>query len=1601
MQEKIVKILFIIICIVTLVGLDILFLGNQVILALYEGLEEQETTTNSKNVLFDAYFEEETKVHHKELKISQGNNVILDITITEGGILEEGVIKIENANFKIDKANIKDKNIKCIHEDSNEIELTVIPNGNVKIVLPIQFERQEAKNIDYFDQENQIKIKGKYKSSDTKKKSVQGQVLTRTQWSEDTDIELTQKIEKYLDLGEKGIVLQHTVNVKQDNNTLPLNKQILTVEVPELAKQMPKEISVLYNGNSLEQENYQLDRDNHILTIKRTYNDDEIHWEEEEGEYKIIYTYEKEVGSESRVINLKANLVTQLYTKEPIIKTDEQSTKINRKGKIITLRKQVTPHIGKGYMYANVNNTVEYKEKMQLEISKVGVITENTIIKQTDHFVDAEEVRKTTNHSITYKSIELDKNNLLTILGEKGNIQLQQEDGTMITRIDKDTSSNEEGKIVYDLPNSVHGLTIVYTTPVKEGNLNIQLVKTICGETGYTKQELQSFVLLENITYMENEVEQVKLTKNIALKESMAKAKLEFNKTNLSTLEKNENVQILITLLCNNENDNLWKNPYVEVQLPQEIQKIAIKSVKTLYHGGIYIEQAMYKKDEKVISLSMKGEQLAFQTDMNEGIQIIIHADITLDKKTPTKDAEVKMLYANEGEAQKEEKQSVQLTSKYGVFVYNQISNYNESKENLESLSEEIVEGNLDSHAEERIAKQEVTIINNYQEPIEEVVVVGRIAENKQKQNSIETELLEELAVSREDVNIFYSEDQNATENSDSWGDYRESVKSYKIVLANQHINPYEKMTLSYPLKIPNNIEPNKTNYHVEEVTYQYKGQEEKITSSMKLSTAKEEELAKQTQQVKKIDGMEINMKSKIGKNEITNDEVIYGGQSIACTIEITNHTGKDLNHLAIKADYENVNFYDEVRYESIGGLEETFNIYIEEVENQTQKEWGIEQLKDGEATLIEYEFSVKEIQEGNILGKLILGADEWGEHTIKVMENPIKKAEVKLYIRNSQSEDMILDTNTYIPVKVYVKNLSDVELNDLIVNIHLDSYSYFDTDWHYEGCEVLDYDQTKNIVKMKIYSIKSQETMIMDANIWFHELDEQTKKVDIHILADLEMNHNSYISNALIRTVYQGKPSIEMKQEGSVHGEYIKDGDQVTFTTTITNTGVRGGVFTIEDEFHDTFEIINAYYEKDGIKQELSEEGNIINFEVQLDEGEQITLVIETRIYAECMEGDSVSNKVLLSGMYYETESNEITYKRYQPSQEEKPEDQTYSISGSVWLDKNKNGAKDAEEEGLKGIKVILLDATTGEIVKDKNGSQKTISIQHDGNYVFENLERNRYMVVFEYDDQKYTVTEYQKTGVNEQINSDVIAKNVTIEGEKKVRAITDMLILENQHITNINAGFCENKIFDLSLQKAVKKVIVQNTRGTSIYEYNDVDIAKVELSAKEIEGSNILIEYSIKVKNEGEIAGYVTDVLDYIPKDLTFRSEINKDWYISTDGILHNQSLTNHILAPGQSKELTLMLTKTITTHNIGLIHNTAEIGKSSNPLGQEDIDSTPGNNQKDEDDLSSAQVIISISTGRIGCYISVMLISVILFLIGIYVIKGKVFVRKEKNT
>ena len=53
-------------------------------------------------------------------------------------------------------------------------------------------------------------------------------------------------------------------------------------------------------------------------------------------------------------------------------------------------------------------------------------------------------------------------------------------------------------------------------------------------------------------------------------------------------------------------------------------------------------------------------------------------------------------------------------------------------------------------------------------------------------------------------------------------------------------------------------------------------------------------------------------------------------------------------------------------------------------------------------------------------------------------------------------------------------------------------------------------------------------------------------------------------------------------------------------------------------------------------------------------------------------------------------------------------------------------------------------------------------------------------------------------------------------------------------------------------------------------------------------------------------------------------------------------------------------------MTNENIGLINNRAELYEDYNKYGNVDIDSTPNNQVQGEDDMSSADVIIGISTG-----------------------------------
>ena len=130
-----------------------------------------------------------------------------------------------------------------------------------------------------------------------------------------------------------------------------------------------------------------------------------------------------------------------------------------------------------------------------------------------------------------------------------------------------------------------------------------------------------------------------------------------------------------------------------------------------------------------------------------------------------------------------------------------------------------------------------------------------------------------------------------------------------------------------------------------------------------------------------------------------------------------------------------------------------------------------------------------------------------------------------------------------------------------------------------------------------------------------------------------------------------------------------------------------------------------------------------------------------------------------------------------------------------------------------------------------------------------------------------------------------------------------------------------------------------------------------------------------------------------------MNFDTQLNKEWVLE-NGQLVNSSLAEEIINPGETKTLDLVLTKTLNEDNLGTVTNTAEIMEDSNDNLIEDIDSTPGNKNTNEDDISTVSVIISVGTGRMIIYISLIITVIGILGIGIYLIKKKVLKPEERG-
>lgn len=1622
MRKRIVKAIIGSILIMLLTMADFTFIGYNLAIAVSENLEAQNMTTNVQNIDFDVYFKQENgTTHEKQMNIDVEDTLILYISVKNKGILNDAKIQLNNSNFEIVKDKVQNSNVKEINEQTNEIALNSIASGNsIEIEIPIKFKKQNTFDMNYFEHENSITISGIYK--DEAETSVTGERKIKINWIADTDINLSQNISKYINLGENGILLQQDIITNVVDDKLPREQEILDINIPVIDEQKPEKISVLLNGEKLEESNINYNQESNLLQIKNINlitTDDQTNWGKAQNNYQVIYIYPSEIGENNRTIQINTTSNTKLFTKDEIQKQDIQDLEITKTGNIVNIQKNILKNeIYKGYLYAKTENEIAFDEEDIINISNIESI-ENIQIETLDNqFATEENQRGTASESVAYKGISINKQNMIDILGEAGNIEIKDENDANIAIINNNSQTDENGNIntIFDAEKT--NIKITTSKPITEGALTLRYNKVLKGINNYTKEQLKLVTKLITRSKVSAGLGEETGEATVNLLDTKTGAKLEISNNSLSTLQTNQNVQLLVTLKSNNEQYDLYRNPNIEIILPKEID-IDVKNIVQLNRQNeIAIANAGLTHNEdgtKTILITLQGEQTSFENNINEGIQISITADITIDKTVPTMASEIVMNYTNENRSGETFNTSIpiKLNSKDGVLLINELANYNNNGDYIESIDNIEKEARLDINASSRDAKGTISVINNYTTNITNFEILGTISNITNISN---------INIEGREAKIYYSEDEDI--NTQNWQEVIEDtskIRAFKIEVTENLLNPAEVLKVSYDLQIAEKLEGNINKENQIYVRYNYLGNDLENVSKIKFTTEVQREVKPEENEniavMNEVKDMSIGVVSRTGGQNLADGDTVKEGQGIKNIIKIENTGTQEITNIKISATQTNAIFYDEIvhndGWDSLTGTTDMQYTDIAENEDLLEKVFTVDSLKPRESVTLSYQFSVKQIdgEQGETSGEIKISADGIEEETINTVTNQIEKSELKLQMRDKYSQEYKVLTNRQYPFFMDVTNLTNEEQNDIILKLNAPEGFSFSTEYLFEedNYEFVSYEN--NVLELKIPTIAAQEKISIRLALYAEAFNAEIKEKEINFFFTGEMQENTYISNEMTRTFYNEVSKITAEQTGSIKSNTVKNGDELTYEITVKNEGPQDKEVTVTDYVPFAAVISNSnieIYDNDGKLAEeqeikVDEINNMITHTFNLTNGYEAKIIINTVIDTEQAFENEITNEVTFETFSQIITCNNITY-QVEREGEEQPEIpseyNTYEISGTAWLDENENGYREDYEETLANIPVMLIDAETGKIALNENEDECVRNTNETGNYVFSEIRPGNYLVIFQYDNIEFNVTEYQKSGIAEENNSDVISRNITLQGREVTVAVTGNIEVSNSNISNIDAGFIRADKFDLKLDKSVNKIIVQDSRGTTVTQYNKEKLAKVEIDAKRINGARIIIEYQIDITNEGELAGYVNRLTDYMPKDLIFSSEMNTNWYQTADGDLSSNVLANQIINPGETKTLTLTLIKDLNSNNTGNIVNQAELTEVSNTLSKNDIDSTPNNKVNGEDDMSTAEVLVSIRTGGVIAYTFLIITIIVILAIGIYFIKKKVFIEDEIN-
>ena len=1290
-----------------------------------------------------------------------------------------------------------------------------------------------------------------------------------------------------------------------------------------------------------------------------------------------------------------------------------------------------------------------YKTTGQISVANKD-LADNLTISLEDNKYQTDK-KETEANTVVYKSTTINEQDFRKLYGQDGKIEIYigENKYASVEYSDADEKGNrtyqttyyteyepenkQAGKIEYS--EGTTGITIKTTKPVAEGTMNIYHEKAIAASKDYTEavNKIKNILETNNIEgtklYKTEEVKkdekgeivkdeagnEVKETKEetikniltqtkgtIELKEPLTQMQVDLDNNNLSTLANNK-TKITIKLNDTNSTCKLYEAGEIKIKLPENITNAKIVGAEALYENGIKITKANIKNG--YIILTVEGSQTSYDTEnVSGGVNIIIDVEIDIEDTVPSHTETMEVTYADAKVTK-----DLNIVSKYGLLMLSKTTGYDENNSVTTIIDGDLHTVQIPQDAEEKTVEQTIDIVNNYGKDISNMQLVGRIGYvSNEIKSTFDATLTKPVEVSNKNAKVYYSENKNATYAEEGWKEeFTNTAKAYKIVLPEEKLLAKEKVQIKITTSIQAKVGYNQETYLRTEANYVVNEQNGKDTSTIGMLTEKkqivEQEEVKpiennndQTTTTNKLVPINLSVEPKLIQSPV------HSGQIVTYVIKVQNTSKQDLKDIIIEDVVPQNAIYTYIAEKDGGTCK---YLAIEKDEQKKNILWKIANLKAEETNQIEIMLTMGTVsEEQDIINKINL---KYNNQIISA-ENELKLKPAAIDVSLKTDTDDVfefsyreLETVSY---KIKVKNTTEQTLNNIVVEYNIPENIVYTEGGFSDNYEIKEKGSIENnTFKYTINSINPNEEKEILVKGKVAKL-QNGYEANISGIAKAIVGEDVYQTN--INTVTTKQSAFEITQTSNVESkQVIKTGEEVEYTIKVKNIGIVSNGFEIKDAIPAEIEVKELEYQTDDEESvKISTSKQEVSISNSLEPGETLTLKITGTVKEKEDNNKSnivFTNNVATLDLGEETkESNKTEVKLEQKTSEEvkkentvkeenkkEQEKQTYAISGIAWVDSNKDGKIDKNEQKLKGIQASLLNMSTGKILKDESRNTIYSTTDENGYYKFANIEPGKYVVVYNLDTTKYSATVYQKEGEDTALTSKVIINTTKIDNEEKKVGKTDYITIETNNVENINVGLIENPKFDISLNKEVSNVTVIGNKGTKTKEYKNTDNAKVKVTKTD---SDIIVKYKFKVKNEGTTDGYVNNLVNELPEGLEFSSEMNQNWYKAVDGKLYTTGLAETTIKPGEEKEVELVLTKKVNNKAGATVVDTAQVEKTSNLQ----------NTEESNTENNTAKTTLKIKTQKVSPLVFVIITIVAIAIIGAgaYIIKKKYFDREK---